>query len=72
MRAKTISTDRWQRLKTLFHAALERAPGDRAAFLTAACGDDAELRAEVERLLHAVITAASPMNWARLDQSIWR
>ena len=59
MPTKKMSTDRWQRLETLFHAALERAPGDRASFLAAACGDDTELRAEVERLLHADEQASS-------------
>ena len=48
-----MSAERWQRLQNLFHDALERAPDDRAAFLTAACGDDTQLRAEVERLLRA-------------------
>src|SRR6476660_8394663 len=39
-------------LMTLFTAALERPPGpDRAAYLDAACGGDAALRAEVEALL---------------------
>src|SRR5688572_3544103 len=59
MPTKKMSTDRWQRLEMLFHAALERAPGDRASFLAAACGDDTELRAEVERLLHADEQASS-------------
>src|SRR5687768_18070532 len=59
MPTKKMSTDRWQRLETLFHAALERAPGDRASFLAAACGDDTELRAEVERLLRADEQASS-------------
>jgi serine/threonine protein kinase len=46
-----MSDDRWKRVKELFHAALERAPEERAAFLDEACGGDAELRAEVEALL---------------------
>src|SRR4051812_43899553 len=40
-----------QRAKDVFLAALERAPGDRAAFLAEACGGDVALRREAESLL---------------------
>ena len=43
--------DRRSRVEALFHAARERAAGERAAFLDAACGADADLRREVESLL---------------------
>src|SRR4051794_7986751 len=39
------------RAKDLFLRALVCAPADRAAYLTAACGDDGPLREEVESLL---------------------
>ncbi len=42
---------RWQRLQTLFEEALGRRPEDRASFLEEACGEDAELLAQVEALL---------------------
>jgi len=45
------ASDRWSRVETLYHAARERAPRERAAFLDAACRDDAQLRHEVESLL---------------------
>ncbi len=51
--------DRWERAKAIFHAASEVSPADRAAFLEAACGDDAELRAEVATLLDAQRDAGS-------------
>lgn len=38
---------RWQALDALFHDALARPPGARAAFLREACPDDADLRDEV-------------------------
>jgi eukaryotic-like serine/threonine-protein kinase len=41
----------WERVKELFEAALERGPQQRPAFLAEACGQDAAVRAEVERLL---------------------
>jgi hypothetical protein len=43
--------ERWSRVKALYHAARERDPGDRAAFLDAACGGEADLRRDVESLL---------------------
>ena len=39
--------------RSMFLAALERAPDQWPAFLDEACGDHAELRARVEQLLHA-------------------
>ncbi len=41
----------WQQVEALYHAALERAPAARAAFLVEACAGDADLRREVEALL---------------------
>jgi serine/threonine protein kinase len=43
--------DRWQKIEALYHAALERDPAARAAFLDGACGYDDELRKEIESLL---------------------
>ena len=48
-----MTDDRWLRVKALFQAAVERPPGERAAFVAAEAGDDAQLRAEVESLLAA-------------------
>ena len=41
------------RLREIFEAATEQDPANRAAYLAEACGDDADLRDEVERLLSA-------------------
>lgn len=46
-----MDAERWRRVNTLFHAALERDPGDREAFIDEACGGDAALRTEVLSLL---------------------
>ncbi len=52
-----MEPDRWQRLWTLFHGALDRAAGEeRAAFLAEGCGDDGELRRELESLLAAHVS----------------
>ena len=42
---------RYQRIKEVLVEALERPPDERPAFLASACGQDHELRAEVESLL---------------------
>ena len=42
---------RWRRVEELCQAALERSDGGRAVFLQESCGDDEELRLEVEALL---------------------
>jgi eukaryotic-like serine/threonine-protein kinase len=46
-----MDPDRWRQIEGLYHAALERASGERAAFLTEACVSDLDLRQEVESLL---------------------
>jgi len=46
-----MDADRWQQLKKLFEAALEKAPSERLSFITRACGGDANLRKELESLL---------------------
>jgi serine/threonine-protein kinase len=46
-----MTPDRWQRIAELFEAAVLRETAGRESWLRAAAGDDADLRAEVERLL---------------------
>lgn len=46
-----MDRERWQRIDSLFHEAAERPASERGAFLDAACGDDPDLRREVEELL---------------------
>src|ERR1700730_5905186 len=45
-----MDQERWRRVKGLFHAALEREPEERQAFLDLACGGDTDLRRQVESL----------------------
>jgi eukaryotic-like serine/threonine-protein kinase len=47
-----VTAERWQEIEQLFHAALERAPNERIAFLDGACRDPA-IRKEVEALLRS-------------------
>jgi Tol biopolymer transport system component len=55
----TDEQHRWSRVKEIFHAALVRAPDERAAFLRIACGEDVALEREAESLLAAHAAAGS-------------
>jgi len=46
-----MTPERWQQVKEIFQAALDRAPVERTAFLNDACGGDELLRQEVESLI---------------------
>jgi serine/threonine protein kinase len=46
-----MKQERWRRAEELFHAALERGPVARRAFLDEACGEDDKLRQQVEILV---------------------
>lgn len=46
-----MTSQRWRKIEEIFHAALERGPSQRHAFLDQACDGDEALRAEVESLL---------------------
>ena len=46
-----MNPERWRKVEELFHAALERAPEARPAFLDGASSEDADLRRQVELLL---------------------
>lgn len=48
-----MTPELWQRLKPLFHAALEKDTQNRAAFVDAACKGDQEMKQHLVRLLEA-------------------
>ena len=52
-RGEPMDAGRFRGVRELFEQALGRRPEERASFLDVSCGGDAELRAEVERLLAA-------------------
>ncbi len=60
-----MDAGRWQQVEELFHAALELEEDERTEFVKRSCGDDAELRAEVESLL-----AASPASEERIGGAV--
>jgi Tol biopolymer transport system component len=58
-----MSDERWQRVKALFQAIVERPERERDAFLANECGDDAELRREVESLLASDSRDTGALEW---------
>jgi serine/threonine protein kinase/tetratricopeptide (TPR) repeat protein len=54
-----MTPEQWQQVKGLFHAALERAPSQRAQFLAEVCAGDVGLHQEVASLLAAHEDAGS-------------
>jgi eukaryotic-like serine/threonine-protein kinase len=46
-----MNPERWEQIERIYHAALEREPGERWTFLDQACAGDEELRREVTSLL---------------------
>jgi uncharacterized repeat protein (TIGR03803 family) len=46
-----VDPERWRKIEHLYHAALERDPAERKAYLRDACHNDSVLRREVEELL---------------------
>ncbi len=48
-----MTAELWERLKPLFHAALEEDSGNRGAFIETACGDDHELKLHLKQLIEA-------------------
>src|SRR5262249_52843937 len=46
-----MNPELWQQIETLYHSAKALEPSERTAFLASACGDDVEVRREVESLL---------------------
>jgi eukaryotic-like serine/threonine-protein kinase len=59
--------EHWRRVEDLFHAALEREPESRRAFLDEACAGDADLRQQVERLLAQGEQAGSFLEHPAID-----
>src|SRR2546422_11266119 len=61
-----MSSELWQKIESLFHAALELDVSRRAAFVAEACKGDEDLRRRVEVLL-----AAEAADDGDLDRPAW-
>ncbi len=62
-----VDAERWQRIESVYHAALEREPEQRGKFLAEACADDQNLRREIESLLTKDLEAAGPLDGPAWD-----
>ncbi|MEZ5346464.1 MAG: serine/threonine-protein kinase [Pyrinomonadaceae bacterium] len=49
-----MDNERWQKIKSIFESASELPEADRREFLDEKCGKTGELRAEIEKLFHAL------------------
>jgi Tol biopolymer transport system component/tRNA A-37 threonylcarbamoyl transferase component Bud32 len=65
-----MTPERWREIERLYHAALAREPGERAAFLSGACGADHALRREVESLFDYRVRAESFMEQPAVPDSL--
>jgi serine/threonine protein kinase/tetratricopeptide (TPR) repeat protein len=54
-----MSSERWERAKQILEEALHLAPEQRPAYLASSCGEDVEMRAEVESLIASYEEAGS-------------
>jgi serine/threonine protein kinase len=54
-----MSSERWERTKQILEDALQLAPEQRVAYLDSACGQDCDLRSEVESLIASYEEAGS-------------
>lgn len=54
-----MTPERWNKIKKIFEAAQEIPSGEREEFLQSACGGDAELKAEIEKLFDSLENAES-------------
>src|SRR5437879_3940766 len=51
MTIANLQPDRWRMIDELFHSAVELPASERGGLLEVACGGDASLRAEIEKLI---------------------
>ena len=64
----TPADERYERAQTIAHAALDAPPDEREALLATACGDDVELRREVDWLIAAVEVSGPDDRLAGADE----
>ncbi|MBV8808459.1 MAG: hypothetical protein JO033_07265 [Acidobacteriaceae bacterium] len=57
-----VDTERWRRIESIYHAALEREPEQRSKFIAEACAGDEGLCHEIESLLAQASKTAGPLD----------
>src|SRR5712692_4263052 len=66
-----MNEERFRQIEELYHAAREREPGGRKAFLTEECHGDEELRRKVELLLAQDVSNDDASGGKILDRPAW-
>ena len=66
-----MTPELWQKVEEIYHAALEREEGQRAAFVKEACSGDESLRREVESLLAQEEATGSFLEAPALEVADW-
>ncbi len=66
-----MTADAFRKAREIFQAALEKTPEERAAFLRAACADDAALHGEVDSLLASNASAGDFLDAVRFPALPW-
>ena len=66
-----MKPERWQQIENICHESLDRKPEERAAFLDAQCGDDQDLRCEVESLLRYAELKGNPLDRST-GEGVWQ
>src|ERR1700685_1421380 len=59
MREPRMDSVRWEQIQSLFHDAVDLPEGEKAAFLEAACPDDAALMAEARAMIEEEVRSQS-------------
>jgi serine/threonine protein kinase len=65
-----IDADRWKKVKEVFEAVADMPAKDRTAFIQSICGDDDELKAEIEKLLNGDKNARSFLEKPLFDTTV--
>src|SRR5215471_4773726 len=66
-----MDANRWKKIKEVYDRALDLRSGEREGFLAEACGDDSDLRREVESLLAAHEDAGSFLQSPAVEVAAW-
>lgn len=66
--AAAMKVEQWDAVKAIVYEALERTPSERTAYLDGACGNDMDMRREVESLLSAADGCGSFIERPALDE----
>ncbi len=64
-----MTPERWRQVEEIFQTALDLAPGERAPYLAEVCGEDAELRRDVEAMLAQYEEAGDFLDEPLVEQS---